>query len=807
MNGFSWPLLEGDALVETFVLRDAPPPWVLWLVVAPAIVAFSWWSYRLSGDAPPHVRAALTLLRTLALGFIALMTMNPSRETQIVERQKTLAVVLVDVSASMDRKDGYETSPELADALTAAAGLRAGEVVADLSRLELVKRVLDAPDRKFLDALAEKHDVRVYTFGEGLQSAPPIAELSPRDRVTALGAAIERILEEPEVKSRATGGVVVVTDGKNTAGTIPEAAAEAAARRKIPIHTIGVGDPRALRDVELLTLRADSVVLLDDEIVLDLKVRNRGFPAQPVEVAISDVATGATFFRSTQTLLASEEDQLFRVRHRPNREGEQQWRVEVRPLPGEHSTENNHKIHEVRVRRHKLRVLYVDKFPRWDYRKLKNFLVRGYESFDAQCLLISAEAAFIQEASEGMPPLAQFPTDEQSLFQYDVVILGDVDPRDLENFSPERGKVLKSLRRFVELGGGLAFLSGENYMPRAYKDTPLEDVLPVVVDPTDVGRDERDILETFKPKLTALGRQHPIMALTGDSDQSAALWESNDGPLRDGDVSVPPLDGWYWFARVKKEKPGARSLLVHPFERNEQGPYTLMTAGSFGDGPVFFCGVDEVWRWFRGHGPKYSHQFWGNLVRWLGRTKLYAGDKRFQLNVNRSAFEVGDRVTLTAYVKDRDYRRSTKPEQEIVLRTPSTTEPEKRLLLKKVDDGVFERSLVAQDVGDYQAWIIPEDSVSDEKISPVSFGVRHSDVERREPILDEATLKLVAQKSGGVYRRLPEIRAVLDEIGAETVEIPRRREFRDLRQDGRLPLLLLALLTAEWLVRKRFRYL
>ena len=803
----NFPLLQADGLPETYVLRGAPPPWVIWLLIVPAIVAFSWFTYRMSGDAPPAVRRILTGLRVLALAFIAVMLMNPSRETQIVERQKTLAVVMVDVSASMERKDGYETSADLADELRVAGGLKDGETPSDLSRLELVKRVLDRPDAKFLDALAATHDLRVYTFGEGLQTAPPSADWAPRDRVTALGAAIERVLEEPEVKSRAVGGIIVVSDGKNTSGTAVEAAAEAAARRKIKVYTVGVGDPRALRDVEMVALRGDTVVLLEDEIVLDVKARNRGFETTPIEITLADAKDGAVFHRETKTLLKSDEDQLFQVRYRPTKEGDQQWKVEIRPLPGEHTADNNYKFHEVRVRRNKLRVLYVDKFARWDYRKLKNFLVRGYESFDAQCLLISAEAAFIQEASEGMPPLSEFPSDEKALLKYDVVLLGDVDPRDLEGFSTQRGKVMESLRRFVELGGGLAILAGENFAPHAYKDTPLEDVLPIVIDPADVGVAGRDIIDTFKPKLTALGRNHPVLALTGDTEQNTALWERAEGPLRDGEFEVPPLDGWYWFARTRKEKPGSRALLVHPTERNEQGPYVVMAAGAFGDGPVFYVGVDEMWRWFRGHGPKYSHQFWGNLIRWLGRTKLYAGDKRFQLTVNRSAFEVGERITLTAYVKDKDYRRSTKPEQEIVLRTPSAVNPERRILLKRADDGVFEKTLVAQDIGDYQAWILPEDGVSDEKISPVSFAVRLSDVERREPVLDEAALKALAQRTEGMYVRLPAIGTLLKSLGTETVEIPRRREFRDLRQDGRLPLVLLALLTAEWLLRKRFRYL
>ena len=574
--------------------------------------------------------------------------------------------------------------------------------------------MLDRTDRKFLDTLSKNHDVRLYAFAEGLQSVPGIGELEARGRTTALGTALERVLEEPDVKSRPTGGILLISDGKNTSGPLPENAALTAERRKIPIHAVGVGDPRALRDVELVALRADSVVLLEDDVVMDVKVRNRGYPSSSIELRIINAADGQILHTEPKTLLPTEDDQTFDLRYKPAREGDQQWIVEVKPLPGEHTTDNNPKRHDVSVRRSKLRVLYVDAFPRWEYRKLKNFLKRGVESFETQCILQSAQIDFIQEASPGLMPLRKFPSDEAELFKYDVIIFGDVDPEDTIHFAADpslRRKILENIRKFVENGGGFAMIAGESFSPRAYKDTPLEDVLPIVIDPTEDTGGGADLNVTFKPKLTGLGQVHPIMQLVSDPDRNKAMWEKDN--LRAEDL----LPGFYWFARAKKEKPTALVLAVHPSETNDHGPYPLMVAGTYGRGPVFFCAVDEVWRWFT-HGPKYSHQFWGNMVRYLGRARLYAGDKRYSLTVNRSRYEVGDRITLTAYVKEKDFRPSSKPEQEIVLKTPGGAGAEQRLLLKRVDDGVYEKSQIATEIGDYQAWILPEDTLSDEKISP-----------------------------------------------------------------------------------------
>ena len=180
---------------------------MIWLVIAPAVVLLTWFLYRISGDAPPAIRRLLTAIRILAFAFVIALLFNPSRETQIVERQKTLAIVMVDTSASMDHHDGYETSPEMAAAVKTAAGI-ADRPIDSYSRLDLVKAVLDRTDRKFLETLSKNHDVRVYAFAEGLQSVPGIGELEARGRTTALGTALERVLEEPDVKSRPTGGIL-----------------------------------------------------------------------------------------------------------------------------------------------------------------------------------------------------------------------------------------------------------------------------------------------------------------------------------------------------------------------------------------------------------------------------------------------------------------------------------------------------------------------------------------------------------------------------------------------------------------------
>jgi len=89
-------------------------------------------------------------------------------------------------------------------------------------------------------------------------------------------------------------------------------------------------------------------------------------------------------------------------------------------------------------------------------------------------LLLDADNEY---AIEDKSALADFPTKEE-LNGFDVVILGDVDPKD-----PKLGeKNLQHLADFVrERGGGLLMIAGERFSPHAYKDSPLRDVLPIQV--------------------------------------------------------------------------------------------------------------------------------------------------------------------------------------------------------------------------------------------------------------------------------------------------------------------------------------
>src|SRR5205085_6403709 len=117
-------------------------------------------------------------------------------------------------------------------------------------------------------------------------------------------------------------------------------------------------------------------------------------------------------------------------------------------------TDNNRIERSVYVREAKLiKVLYVEGYARYEYRFVKNLLERESDrdarnkTIDLKVLLLDADGEY---ASEDKSALADFPTKEE-LNGYDVVLFGDVDPKDRKIGASN----LQHLADFVkERGGG-----------------------------------------------------------------------------------------------------------------------------------------------------------------------------------------------------------------------------------------------------------------------------------------------------------------------------------------------------------------
>jgi len=720
-------------------------------------------------------------------------------------------VIILDTSASMDTRDDLKDPAVRAKAeeLAGAANLP------QTHRLKLAQLLLTRPGGDWLDRLLTEKRVRVHVYavdvknprlvdtatepGDAAALREKLLALQPVGDASHLGDGVEWVSKQ--FQGNPPAAIVMFTDGITTAGASLPAAAEAAG---VPLYLVGVGDPWVVPDLGLTDLRFADVVARGDTLDIGVKLQSRGaVPPDPVRVTLYEKVGDRLVELGRQEVRPTEAGEKVELSYTPTTVGEKVLVLDVPAAPGEKDLSNNRVERRVTVPEAKrARVLFVEGRPRYDFRFAKVLLEResdrvaGNKSIEFKTVLVGASPGW-SETDRSAVALEAFPTRDE-LFGYDVVILGDFDPKQL----PQSARALQDLSDFVKVkGGGLLVAAGEHHTPAAFADTPVADVLPVVVlentpRPTP---EDRPLTDGYRPHLTPEGKRHPLFRFGKKDAEADAIW-----------ARLPPL---YWAAKGYARKPAAEVLAVHPdraAEGNTGGKHPLALQQFAGAGRVVFLGFDETWRWrFRADEPQFN-QFWLQAVRALARARR--GKAELKL-IPDGPVRRGDRITVQVGFPD----DAPAPPDGTVVKVRVTRSPlpgtageaESQVLVlarDKADRRRFEGVLTRTPEGRYQFVLSEPDAGA--AAPSASLEVRPPATETERVDLNAADLTAAAAKSHGRYYTLATAEGF----------------FADLREPDRVPLneprpplplwnhagvyaLLLAALLSEWLLRKRDRLL
>lgn len=780
---------------KTFLFLNAPPPWVIALIVLPATVLFAWWSYGGLRRLEPATRATLTVLRWLAIAVCCLLVFEPAFEHTTYRRTQNQVHVLVDDSASMQRKDRYPAQEQHA-ALAAQSG--AADLGA-LTRRELVQKVLEQPDG-LLKKLAATHDVRLFRVQRKPAPIRNLEELSARGNRTTLGDALD--LHLAAVAGSSLDAVVLVSDGRNNAGLDPVEVARNYALRGITIHTVGVGDPEPPRNAWLVGPPGPKEALCQEQVGFDVTVRAEGLRGQRARIELQGSHDGGPFVplaTAAGELPGDGDSTRVRVFHAFDRPGDWTLRFAVAPLPEESQVDDNEDTRFLRVNDEKIRVLFLDDRPRWEYRYVKNALKRVDPSIVMQAVMFDASPRFEQEHSKDLPPLRDIPRTEKELFQYHVVLFGDVAPERIGATEEERRRWFLMLVKFVEFGGGVGFQFGDAAMPERYRNTPIQDLLPVVLEDrawTQNNRPPRD--REFNPVLESPLQPHDILLLQRDPAFNRRLWEEG-------------LPGFYVYYPVQRAKPGASVLLRHPTDGNSYGKRPIAVVGPFPRGITFFLATDETWRWRDPYAEVYMDAFWRNLVRHLAQGRLQRRNDLLELTVDKVQLETGDKVRVQLRVHDDELQPAVAAEQAIFLRDQRNKSEKRVLRAVPGEPGVYQASFAMAEPGAFSFLVFANQNPADAVIAREDVLVRVPDKEMSDSSQDAGTLRKIAEASHGTdtsgrYVLLADAADLADDFAnRKSYGSSEDTQTRPVWDSAWSLAVLLVLLGAEWLLRKRAR--
>ena len=763
------------------------------LLIVVASFALIGWLYRREGSGRPLTKLFLAGLRC---GLVLLTLFLLSEAVLSVERTGLpYFVVMVDDSASQGVVDQYADSKSQAEAAALAQAAGRSEV----DRLALAQGFLARDDGKFLRELQNKHRVRLYLtsdatrpLGDEINKPEQIPAVLDRLRKveasrdqSRLGAGIRQVLTE--LRGVPPTAIVLLSDGQTTEGETVSKVAEFASRKGVPLFPIGLGDPDPPRDIEVSELLVDDVVFVEDLIRFQPKLTARGFAGQELTVRLKRRGASPGNPDATEELAAIKvaappDGQAARLelQHRPRETGQVTYIVEVDAQPRELQNGNNRVEKAISVREEKLKVLYVDSEPRYEFRYLKTFLDRE-KTIELGVILQSSDP---QYSNQDRAALATFPSSKEELNEYDAVILGDVDPAFLS------GSQMAHLAEFVtDKGGGLLFVAGENYDPLTYRGTPLEPLLPVDLggarNPTAVAG---GATTSFRPRLTVEGRSNPIFRFADDDAASGKIW-----------ASLPEL---LWYFEAPKRKPAAVVLAEHPTQSGSDGPLPIMVYQIAGAGKAMFHAVDDTWRWRWRAGDRYFGRFWTQTIRFLARSKLL-GQKKAEIRTERRRYLRNQPVE----VKVRFPNPGDAPGGgEVAVEVEHRGRGSRRLTLRAAagSKNLFEGVIPQVVEGEYEVRLLPP-PVLEGGLPTTRFSVDPPAGERERPEMNQPDLVRAATVSGGKFY-------VPAEAGSLLADLPTPQQV-PLDTDPPIALwntwpvlvLFLAMLVAEWVLRKRAR--
>jgi uncharacterized membrane protein len=614
----------------------------------------------------------------------------------------------------------------------------------------------------------------VFRFASGATPLAGAAQLTASGGRTDLALALDDVREE--LAGMPLAGVIVASDGADNGDGNLESALLALEGRRVPVHTVGVGQERFSRDLAVAEVIAPPSVLAGSTVLLDAAIGVRGAGGERTTLTVE--ANGRIV--ATEELRIPNRGDVVRTTLRvpPLAAGTYQLSVRARPISGEQVRENNVFHTMLEVRPGPVRVLYLEGEPRPELAFLRR-AVAADSALQVVGLVRTAEHKFLRlGVRDSLELLSGFPTRREELFQFRAVVLGSIES------SFFTGDQLRMLAEFVSRRGGtLLALGGRSSLAEGgFAETPLAEALPVALTsaPADTGAAAVEL--AVHP--TAAGRTHGALRLRDADAANAARWDS-----------LPPLTSVNHLGPLRA---GATTLLTgHAGGTEASADVPLLAFQRYGRGMGVVFGVQDSWLW-RMHASMPvddgTHAtLWRQLLRWT----VEGVPDQVEIAAVPVRVEPGEPVTLRARVVDSTFVAVNGAAVVARVTTPTGAIMELPMERSLREDGTYTARYVAAERGTYALAAVA--SAGRDTLRSVSGAMladdQGADVEQAE--LRAPLLRHIAEETGGRYYPLAGAGRLLDDVSYTESGVTQRDAY-DLWDAPAVFLALLLLLAAEW---------
>jgi hypothetical protein len=328
------------------------------------------------------------------------------------------------------------------------------------------------------------------------------------------------------------------------------------------------------------------------------------------------------------------------------------------------------------------------------------------------------------------------------------------------------------------IGGRKSFGAG------GWQDTPLADILPV-----DLAASGEQIAEPITVVPTAEGQTAEVMQIDPSAESVAAAWAELD-----------PLPG---ANRLGGVKPAATVLAQDDAGR------PMIVAQRYGKGRTLAVAFDTTWRWVLSEKDTAARQkrFWRQVVLYLAapRGNVWIHADRTSYDRDRPVHGAQE-VKITAGVEDASGAPLRDAQAHITLKTPDGRTTPLTLRGEGPDQKILQGVLPTPTAAGLYTLAIAATVDGKELTAEFQFEVVRRDRESGQVLANFDLLRRMAEAGSGTFTTLNKLDTLLETLRRTT--LPRKQtvtETKDLTAAFRWPTvcLLIALLCAEWALRKR----
>jgi uncharacterized membrane protein len=444
---------------------------------------------------------------------------------------------------------------------------------------------------------------------------------------------------------------------------------------------------------------------------------------------------------------------------------------------GETNVVNNTQRRPMEVPQRRRHILYIEGEPRWEYK----FIRRAIDEegpLRLASLLRTTPNKFYRQGVESAEELADgFPTDEQTLFAYDAILIGSFEAAAL---------TLEQQAMLVEFvsrrGGSLLMLGGRRGLADGgWGLTALAEVLPASLPEVDAASFMR---QPAKAMLTPVGRRSLLTRLAADDAENLARWEE-----------LPELADFQYLEGLK---PGAEVLLEADIEGTA---WPLLVHQRYGQGNSYILATGGTWRWQMQlpHEDQRHETFWRQLLQALAA----AAPEHIMLTTDRVFYADTSNVTLRADVRDKDFRPAEGASVRVTVDTGTGAATALTMEPAPGQPGRYEVDVDAALPGIYRFEATAE--LDGELLGSSRLAVRREDgvAEHFRAQQNRPLLERLAGATGGRYFALADAGSIPEAVQFSDAGVVERRVL-DLWNMPVNFLLLLLLKAGEWLLRLRW---